>query len=241
MYSREHGGAVLTFGVSGKLWKNALVMYDRETGTLWSHLTGKALVGPLAGEELDVLVSVPKMKWKDWKAQHPDTKVLSVNGAEDLRHDTYRDYHRSSRTGLFSPGHTDRRLSRKDMVIGVTVDGRQKAYPLDKKYWNGRKKGELKLIQDSIGEMPVLVYHNPETYATAVYDRRREDGSERTFPDHATGFIVTDTNGEKWNLLTGEGPDGKMLKPVPHVNIYWFAWADFYPETRVYSKNGETD
>jgi hypothetical protein len=36
--------------------------------------------------------------------------------------------------------------------------------------------------------------------------------------------------------LTGEGPDGYMLTPIPHMAIYWFAWADFYPETLLYEK-----
>ena len=72
MYSRKVSGKTLSFGVSGKLWKNALIMYDRETSTLWSHLTGEAVHGPLEGEKLTMLTSVPKVRWKDWKSQHPD-------------------------------------------------------------------------------------------------------------------------------------------------------------------------
>ena len=72
MYSRKVSGKTLTFGVSGKLWKNALIMYDRETKTLWSHLTGEAVYGPMQGEKLTMLSSVPKVKWKDWKTSSKD-------------------------------------------------------------------------------------------------------------------------------------------------------------------------
>ncbi len=236
MYSREHNGQTLTFGVTGKLWKNALVMYDRETRTLWSHLTGEALVGPLAGEELTILSSVPKVKWKEWKAQYPETKVLSVEGREDQRHDTYRDYHGSFKTGLFPPERHDKRLRDKDRVIGVIVGSQQTAYPLKKKFWKTKKKGEWRLVQDQIGDTPVLVFHDPENYASAVYDRRLEDGIVLEFAENAQGYRAADTTGGQWNLLTGEGSEDKMLTPLPHVGVYWFAWTDFYPEALLYEK-----
>jgi hypothetical protein len=236
VYSREHKGRTLTFGVSGKLWKNALVMYDRETRTLWSHLTGEALEGPMAGEELTILSSVPKVKWKEWKARYPNTTVLSVGGREDQRNDNYRDYHGSSRTGLFSPENRDKRLREKDRVIGVIVGSQQKAYSLKKKLWKTRKKGEWRLVQDQIGDVPVLVFHDPENYATAVYDRRLEDGSVLEFTENAQGYRAADATGGQWNLLTGEGSEDKTLTPLPHVGIYWFAWTDFYPETLLHKE-----
>lgn len=58
MYAREVEGRTLTFGVSGKLILNALVMYDRQTDSLWSQFLGVAVQGPLAGTKLEVLPSV---------------------------------------------------------------------------------------------------------------------------------------------------------------------------------------
>ena len=236
MYSRNLNGKTLTFGVSGKLWKNALVMYDRETKTLWSHLTGEALSGPLVGETLTMLAALPRVKWKEWQAQYPNTKVLSVRGREDQRSDTYRDYHDSSRTGLFAPENSDNRLRNKDRVIGVILGPQQKAYPLVEKLWKGKEKGTWTLIQDRIGDTPLLVFYEPELYATGVYDRRLKDGALLEFETPAEGYRALDTEGRQWNLLTGEGPDGHSLTPIPHMAIYWFAWADFYPETLLYEK-----
>ena len=223
-------GQTLTFGVSGKLWKNALVMYDRQTGSLWSHMTGEALEGPYKGQKLEMMAAVPIVKWKTWRDAHPDTRVLSIRGREDQRRDNYWDYHSSSRTGLFPTEHEDKRLYRKDLVIGVRLGEIQKAYSTDKDDWKSGKKGRWKLIQDTVGETPVLVYHDPDNYATAVYDRRVA-GETLSFADTVEGYSAEDASGNTWNMLTGSGPEGKQLRPVPHMNIYWFAWVDFYPNT----------
>ena len=241
MYSRQVNGRTLTFGVSGKLWKNALIMYDRETDTLWSHLTGEAVYGPLEGETLDMLSAVPRVKWKDWHAQHPDTQVLSVRGREDQRHDNYSDYHRSRRTGLFTPDHRDKRLKDKDRVIGVTVGDLRKAYPMAKEGWKGKEKGIWKLVQDQIGDTPVVVFYDPDRYVTGVYDLRLGEGKKVKFEGTVESYVANDKHGGKWNLLVGEGPEGQTLAPIPHMNVYWFAWADFYPEALLYEHKKARD
>jgi hypothetical protein len=52
VYDRRIGGRTLTFINSGALWRDTLVLEDRETGTLWTAATGEALYGPLQGERL---------------------------------------------------------------------------------------------------------------------------------------------------------------------------------------------
>ena len=64
--------------MSGKLLMNALILYDRETDTLWSQFTGEALEGPLEGGRLR-LVASELTTWSAWKAQHPDTLVLNTD------------------------------------------------------------------------------------------------------------------------------------------------------------------
>ena len=233
MYSRNVNGRTLSFGVSGKLWKNALVMYDRETGSLWSHMTGECLDGPLKGETLDMIASTPIVKWKTWRAEHPDTKVLTIRGREDQRRDNYWDYHGSSRTGLFPPEHKDRTLRNKDLVIGVSLNGAQKAYPLSKKHWKTSTKGSWKLIQDTLAGIPILVYHDPDNFTSAVYQRKVGEKTLEFGPE-TSGLRAADRTGVEWNLLTGRGTDRKRLKPVPHLNVYWFAWVDFYPDASLH-------
>jgi len=52
VYDRRVGDRTLTFINSGALWRDTLVLEDRETGTLWTAATGEALYGPLQGERL---------------------------------------------------------------------------------------------------------------------------------------------------------------------------------------------
>ena len=55
MYDREIDGQEVSFGVSGKLIMNVLVMYDRETDSLWSQLLGQAVAGPMKGTKLEFI------------------------------------------------------------------------------------------------------------------------------------------------------------------------------------------
>ena len=214
-------------------------MYDRETKTLWSHLTGEALAGPLKGETLEMVSSVPRIAWKDWRAQYPETKVLSIGSNEDLVQDVYDGYHHSQRTGLFEPETVDRRFGLKDVVIGVRLDEAEKAYPLNKVFWKGKGESGGRLVQDTRADIPVLIYHDPRSYFTAVYDLRDAVGSTHEFSEPPQGKLAIDTDGDSWNLLTGEGPGNTVLRSLPHVNIYWFAWVDFYPKTEIYKEKPE--
>jgi len=75
VYARRLGGRSYTFQVSGMLWRNSLVMRDRETGSLWSHVTGEGLCGPMAGEVLEP-VPVTTVFWFAWSSFYPNTRVV---------------------------------------------------------------------------------------------------------------------------------------------------------------------
>ena len=69
----------LDLRVSGKVKDGNLVMYDEQTGTLWLQMTGVALEGPLAGKKLRELPPwqyKAGIRWDEWRAKHPDSKVM---------------------------------------------------------------------------------------------------------------------------------------------------------------------
>ena len=73
------------------LWQQSLVMMDLQTGSLWSHLLGRAMRGPLGGQELDMLPSA-MTDWKTWRSEHPDTTVLALSRtSREYQRDFYRD------------------------------------------------------------------------------------------------------------------------------------------------------
>ena len=71
VYDRRVGGRVLDFGTSGSLTQSSMVMYDRQTETLWTHFDGAAVAGELAGEELRFLSSAV-VSWADFRERFPE-------------------------------------------------------------------------------------------------------------------------------------------------------------------------
>ena len=238
MYSRELDGETYTFGVSGKLFRDALLMYDHQTRTLWSHITGEAVEGELKGKRLKMLAGTPRITWKDWKRNHPLTKVLSVANdfhrpgkqIQEIRTDNYAMYHASPDAGISGTQYTDNRLMNKELVVGVRVNESYRAYP----FTTFKKQS---IINDEVAAMSVLVFHDLESNATAVFLRTVE-GETLRFEPVQDYFVKDTTTGTTWNLITGMATDGKLkghrLERLPAMNIYWFAWARYHPETTIY-------
>ncbi len=151
MFSRLIDGQEYTLGVSGKLWKNGLVMYDHQTNTLWSGVTGEALQGPLTGKRLTMRAAVPKVRWRDWRAAYPHSQVFTSHGVQDLGEDGYASYHASGRTGLFPPAHANAQLRPKDLVLGIHIGERARAYPL-------RLFTQSKILTDRVAGRDLVVY-----------------------------------------------------------------------------------
>ena len=238
MYSRELDGKIYTFGVSGKLLRDALLMYDHQTRTLWSHITGEAVEGELKGKRLNMLAGTPRIRWRDWKRNQPLTKVLSVPSdprrpgkqIQEIRTDNYAQYHTNPNAGISGTQYTDNRLMNKELVVGVRINDSYRAYP-----FTSFKRQSI--INDEVGAVPVLAFHDLESNATAVFLRTVGEQTLKFKP--AQGYSVKDTTtGTTWNLITGLATKGKLkghtLARLPAMNIYWFAWARYHPETTVY-------
>lgn len=220
-YSRSIDGQTLTFGVSGKLWNNALVMYDRQTDTLWSHVTGEAIQGKLKGARLSMLAATPRITWGAWRKMHPRTLTLSVDGREDAPNDRYAAYQRDEeRTGLFPIRRSDDRARAKELVVGVTVGRDSKAFP-------HRLFGDSGLLSDTVGTTRVIVYMDRKTGQTAVYVRP-DKGEPRL---DGSAIVCADA---RWEAASGKSlTGGPSLRALPHTNAYWFAWSAFYPRTEL--------
>lgn len=240
VYKRELDEETYRFGVSGSLLKNTLLMSDRRGRFLWTAMSGEALDAedPLP-PKLELIGNARRTSWRRWRQLHPDTKVLSVAGVQSPGHDIYADYHKSRlRRGIHPVRNNDGRVQPKTNIVGIDVDGTHKAYPFD-------LFERTKIISDDFAGIPLLIYHDPHADITAVYDRF-VDGTELEFEDlpkenFYRGSLDTTTDtltGSRWDLATGEATTGPMagsvLEPVPFTTVYWYAWADYFPRTRVY-------
>lgn len=131
-FERTIGGKAVEFGVSGKLWKSNLLMYNRsEPESLWSQVLGKAVKGPHTGTELAVVPS-DTVRYGDWKNAHPNTLVLSrdTGAFRVYGTDPYGDYY-TNRDVSFGATFDDTRLHPKEYVLGVEHNDQFKAYVYD--------------------------------------------------------------------------------------------------------------
>lgn len=130
VYSRNIDGQTYTFGVSGRLYKSNVLLYDHQTESLWSQLMHKAITGTMVNKKLD-RISSRRTSWKSWRKKHPQTLVLSTDTGytRDYTRDPYKGYYRVGRI-WFSVGKVRKDLSPKEMVLGLEINGRARAYPV---------------------------------------------------------------------------------------------------------------
>lgn len=127
-YMREINSEEVEFGTSGKLYNSNLVMYDRKTDSYWTQIDGRAVVGELAGYELE-LIPMDTVNWSEWKTAYPDSLVLSQDTGynRDYGRDPYGSYYEEDY--LFFPvGEENDRISPKEVVFGIEINGEYKAY-----------------------------------------------------------------------------------------------------------------
>lgn len=227
-------GRSLTFGVSGYLYNDNLVMYDHQTNTLWSQLAGQALRGALRGTQLRAL-PVIMTSWGEWKALHPDTRVLSARqmGREDTIIDPYAGYYASGAAGFSSGLTQNEALPAKSLVVGLLAGKESRAYPLP-------TLQSEKIINDELNKLPVLLIFDDTLQSVFAY-RREVDGQTLTFALAGNGFLRDEETGSVWNGRTGQAKTGAFagtqLSPLSAPAVFWFAWAAIHPQTDVYAGN----
>jgi hypothetical protein len=241
VYERVVDGTTLDFGTSGKLYKSDLVMYDRQSHSLWAQMEGRAIVGQRSGTRL-ALVPANTIAFADWRAVHPRGKVLSreTGHRRDYGTNPYHSYDQPELRPFLFNGRPDTRLPPKERVVGVKIGEAAKAYP-----WSILARERV--LHDTVGSESLVVFYLPGALSAlddARIERSRAVGATGvfsrnlgvkvlTFEFTAAGFADRET-GTIWDLLGRgvKGPiAGRRLRPIPHVDAFWFAWAAFYPKT----------
>jgi hypothetical protein len=126
-YRSDVGGVRRTFGTSGLLYRSNKLMFDAETMSLWSTLDGRPVVGPLAGQPLTLRAEpVVTTTWGEWRAQHPDTTVLSADTGHDRDYSegaAYRDYFSSDALMFRTPRVDTRWRVTEDALVPAAGPG----------------------------------------------------------------------------------------------------------------------
>ena len=248
VFDRRIGDEEYHFGVSGMLRHSDLVMFDRQTHSLWQQVSGEAIVGTLSGT---VLEQIPAqiISFGEFRAAHSDGRVLSRETGFNRRYgrNPYEGYDDVDRRPWMFRGPFDDRLPPMEKVVTVTVGNSDKAYP----HSITRKR---RVVHDRIDGVPIVVFHSEKGAASAL-DRTEisksrilgstgvfrpvlADGTHLSFR-YKDGLFVDDQTHSSWDV-TGRslsGPlTGTRLQPIPHSDMFSFAWFVFKPDTRLYSE-----
>jgi hypothetical protein len=234
-------GGRRTFGTSGLLYRSNKLMLDRETKTLWSQMTGEAVLGPLAAKpERLAILPMTLTTWGEWRTLHPDTTVLQL----DARYGARWNYRYTpgaanlAREGVTFPlWKKSRLLPDGEEVFGLALQDTAKAWPVTKLL-------AQRVVSDRVGEVDVVLIGAPDSGSVRAY---RRDG--HTFRPNAEAAetellpdALIDEAGRSWRL-TEESlvppPAAEGAAPLPrlpgHVAL-WFAWFGFHPQTDVWAR-----
>ena len=206
-------------------------MIDAETGTVWSHLDGRALSGAQAGAQLD-LRPLQTTTWGAWVEQYPDTTVTHP--------DTGYRYRRGSigssalgRTFLDTLDGVDDRLAVNALVIGVIAGAESRAFPL-----TGLPPDAP--MQDAVGDVPIVILEGSDGIPSLAYHRALTDGRTLDF-ERRDGAVFDVQTGSRWNAsgLAVEGElAGVQLAFVTSFFTEWYGWAAFHPDTTIFDSGG---
>jgi hypothetical protein len=228
VYDRCVDGEVLTFGVSGKLADDDLVMYDRQTDSEWKQSLGECIQGHFEGTTLDVLPASVST-YEQFRDQNPNGLVLQpVDTRSEAASDTdepaeisyddapYREYFESDGFGLGAHRGSGGRewehdgIEPKAVILGIETGDAAVGFPRDRVVAAGG------VVSATVGDTAVVVF------ATGDGIHAFENPGFQFSPDEA-GFHA---DGSHWDGATGESEDGRELERIPSRRLFAFAWVD---------------
>ena len=169
------GSETLDFGVSGLLYNSDVLLYDRQTNSLWSQLLRQGVSGTYAHINLSV-IPVQHTTWRHWQEQYPQTAVLSTDtGTErDYNSNPYEGYDTSEDIYFPVEATVSADFHPKEWVLGITANGKTKAYPFSQLAKNNQPQ-----VRDNIGGQALTIHWNSEENSARA-EWQEEDGGTAT-------------------------------------------------------------
>ena len=228
-YNSRIGDTTYTFGTSGLLYNSNKLMFDATTKSLWSSLDGTPVIGPLVGSGLRLsLLPVVTTTWGEWRREHPDTTVLSLDTGYTRDYSegaAYRGYF-STDALMFQVSRLDNRLRNKDEVLvpRLTEGGGAKPLAIAARFLQ-----EHRVYHVDVAHRPLVVV-TTGSGANRVY----ASGPHR-FVAGADDDHLVDAEGGMWvvaeNQLRSVRDPKLVLARVPAHRAFWFGWFAQHPDT----------
>ena len=196
--------------------------------SLWSSLTGEPVVGPLVGSGLRLTaLPVVTTTWGEWRREHPDTTVLSLETGHVRDYSegaAYRGYFATDEL-MFDVSRRDARLLNKaEVLVFRFADPSVRPTAVSADFLVERPIYELEMEGTRLVIVTSLAGAN-RVYASDEYRFDRLDERGRVIDDMGRAWLV----GE--DALRASFDDGIALPRVPAHRAFWFGWYAQYPET----------
>ena len=244
-FQRTVDGVVLDFGTTGRLRFSNLIMYDRQTETWWQQATGEGIAGVQTGAMLE-FVQAPVISWGQFKEAHPDGLVMSreTGYIRSYGNNPYIGYDDVNRPPFLYRGpELPEDLPPVARILALEINDEVVAYDYD-------LLKQLHAVNDMVGGQSIAILWEEGTSSaldsgsialgrdigTANAYSSELDGRTLTFV-FENGRILDTETGSVWNSLgtaiSGELA-GSQLEQLLSFNHFWFSWAVFMPETRIF-------
>ncbi len=230
MWRSEVNGRRLNFHLVGVNNQN-FIMEDEQTGTWWQQITGEAIQGPLKGEFLEPM-PYDTVSFEIWRSENPKGRVLAV---EEGRLNNYASAdwaERMQNTRVPRQLIPDGDLGPRDLVVGIDINGRAKAYPL-------KSLQEQTPISDRIGDARILLAVAADGKSVRAYSRV-VDGTELELyavagADPPAFFDAGSGSQFDFRGVAVSGPlEGHHLERIDSITEFWFDWHEYHKDTAVY-------
>jgi Protein of unknown function (DUF3179) len=227
VWSRIVDGKLLYFRLAGINNGNALLR-DEQTNSIWQQSTGEAIFGPLKGKQLN-LVRSDEVSFALWKSEQPDGQVLKSDPLYAAEYDP-KDWEKHVAKTPTVVDTTRSGIGPHELMLGIVVAGQSKAYPIEAVL-------RTKLIQDRVGDLPLILVVGPDGTSIRVFEGRLEN-EPLTFVKGAADQGMSDVEtGSVWNFQ-GCAVDGKLagrcLVVLDSHKDYWFDWMNHNPGSGVF-------
>jgi hypothetical protein len=212
-------GRVLHFYLAGINNQN-FIMRDKETGSWWQQITGKAIYGPLKGSTL-ALVPSDELTFGQWKSEVSDGRVLAPVAKYVKEYDSDWEPEVAKLPVVISFPGTE--LKSRDIVVGLEIEGSSRAYPWEKLV-------KQSPVVDRVNGKPILIAVGPDGKSFRVFVSRI-DGKDAEFflkgdnesPTNPSS-VDAKTNGEKSTAGGTRAAENGEAKSPPNTSSPEKSW-----------------
>jgi len=234
MWKGNLEGQSVAYGTSGLLLNSNLILYDRTTGSLWSQMLEQSINGPSI-LSIPERVQVIETTWGTWSTMYPESDVLTTFTEYDRPYESYPygDFRTSEALRFPVENSDDRRLPRKERVVGINVGDTSRVYPINN-FGSG-----VTVLEETVGNRDVVIVGSGSSNFGAIFDRQMEDCSTLEFSAvvNQLPIVMSDNEGNQWDIFGNavSGPRiGQSLQKTNSYIAYWYAWTAFFPGTTIW-------